>query len=86
MLYNFNSIKVRLKRGLSGSTNQHIHQFQFHKGTIKTSNNCLCLPQDLLHFNSIKVRLKLGNLMKHLRVISIFQFHKGTIKTVISEL
>ena len=57
------------------------HQFQFHKGTIKTlgdSNNEVSRQ----NFNSIKVRLKhVLNQSKKLE-IEKFQFHKGTIKTV----
>ena len=55
-IINFNSIKVRLE--LDGSENITIeNEFQFHKGTIRTSaidyHN-----QKALNFNSIKVRLE----------------------------
>ena len=55
-------------------------QFQFHKGTIKTSPNkgeYNFVP----YFNSIKVQLKLdGNCLNS--ASPSFQFHKGTIKTL----
>ena len=58
------------------------HQFQFHKGTIKTRQ----LPSEkllMLNFNSIKVRLKRASDVNLKAKLSVFQFHKGTIKTVI---
>ena len=55
-------------------------EFQFHKGTIKTSRNrILCTNHK--HFNSIKVRLKQSRVAETLSSV-VFQFHKGTIKTL----
>ena len=54
-------------------------RFQFHKGTIKTYQQCI-LSALVLHFNSIKVRLK-PVVFVCCDVTSLFQFHKGTIKT-----
>ena len=39
MTNNFNSIKVRLKRYHTEEDIHLIHQFQFHKGTIKTDES-----------------------------------------------
>ena len=58
--------------------------FQFHKGTIKTSNYPLFSTLNLSNFNSIKVRLKLILQMQN-NILMKFQFHKGTIKTHILE-
>ena len=55
--------------------------FQFHKGTIKTSE-LIRFCQNLKNFNSIKVRLKHPTVAK-LMQIAKFQFHKGTIKTFV---
>ena len=54
---NFNSIKVQL-RPLGDDIQTVQHQgFQFHKGTIKTTN--LNFPLQLIkYFNSIKVQLR----------------------------
>ena len=35
-MYDFNSIKVRLKRLWNGTDENYSMKFQFHKGTIKT--------------------------------------------------
>ena len=53
----FNSIKVRLKRFYLANRTVRSVEFQFHKGTIKTSlsSSLVFFPSD---FNSIKVRLK----------------------------
>ena len=56
---NFNSIKVRLKRG-TAEYYDFDNGFQFHKGTIKTHNKVV-QTQTHVHFNSIKVRLKHSN-------------------------
>ena len=74
----FNSIKVRLKPCSSRKHNL-LQKFQFHKGTIKTSN-CHCGLVFLSNFNSIKVRLKHKMVLSSIKTI-LFQFHKGTIKT-----
>ena len=74
----FNSIKVRLEQ----NNNNHsalAHQFQFHKGAIRT----VLQRYDLLeahHFNSIKVRLE-HRCTPVLDYAHIFQFHKGAIRT-----
>ena len=76
--FNFNSIKVRLKRSVNGEA-FFFSQFQFHKGTIKTSA-VFSLALACSYFNSIKVRLKLV-VAAISGVVLGFQFHKGTIKT-----
>ena len=53
----FNSIKVRLEL-LFGTVEVGLHQFQFHKGAIRTFEN-LSNTELLSNFNSIKVRLEL---------------------------
>ncbi len=53
----FNSIKVRLKHGVGREFVNVEHEFQFHKGTIKTLLDALIYPANR-NFNSIKVRLK----------------------------
>ena len=74
----FNSIKVRLELG-NTTPILFLHQFQFHKGTIRTIPETS--PYQLYnHFNSIKVRLEQLNPLKVLVKI-LFQFHKGTIRT-----
>ena len=77
----FNSIKVRLKRKSKQLTSSLLQTFQFHKGTIKTSNATMTVTQ-IAHFNSIKVRLKPSS-AKANDLRSAFQFHKGTIKTYV---
>ena len=57
----FNSIKVRLKLSSEKICNYE-HQFQFHKGTIKTLLKRLFIKH-YLYFNSIKVRLKHANVV-----------------------
>ena len=53
----FNSIKVRLKLHNLCRLQVQKHEFQFHKGTIKTRHRS-CSQETLTYFNSIKVRLK----------------------------
>ena len=53
---NFNSIKVRLEHVMRDIRNI-LEQFQFHKGTIRTSEKAYTLKTDP-DFNSIKVRLE----------------------------
>ena len=53
---NFNSIKVQLKPHLMYE-NDEDWEFQFHKGTIKTTCKYLC-GNVSTNFNSIKVQLK----------------------------
>ena len=55
--FDFNSIKVRLKLNDPSAYNIDDILFQFHKGTIKTTNEHI-LPAQADNFNSIKVRLK----------------------------
>ena len=55
-LYDFNSIKVRLKLEVTIKL-VFLHRFQFHKGTIKTLIS-VHLMSLVSNFNSIKVRLK----------------------------
>ena len=77
----FNSIKVRLEQIWRTLPNS-LYTFQFHKGTIRTSNiNIRFL--NLLNFNSIKVRLEPTSWCSTTSVIGVFQFHKGTIRTVL---
>ena len=47
-------------------------KFQFHKGTIKTLQECACRSSDY-NFNSIKVQLRqeISTRCQRLRVISI---------------
>ena len=76
---NFNSIKVRLKQE---STILVIcsSEFQFHKGTIKTSIlNLLILLQSKFQFH--KGTIKTLPLLPLTLCLIRFQFHKGTIKT-----
>ena len=42
-IQNFNSIKVRLERGIVDGINKSISEFQFHKGTIRTTTHTLCI-------------------------------------------
>ena len=56
------------------------HQFQFHKGTIKTVTRNET-KYTIRNFNSIKVRLKLAAAGLSAVGSALFQFHKGTIKT-----
>ena len=81
-LHNFNSIKVRLK--LYDRINIIIFQtlFQFHKGTIKTSD-ILAVPSplDVFQFHKGTIKTPLG--IVSFPLILIFQFHKGTIKTLV---
>ncbi len=76
----FNSIKVRLKLYFLILLKITYKQFQFHKGTIKTSNH----PPSTearegfqFHKGTIKTMLRAG----YIESIRPFQFHKGTIKT-----
>ena len=56
IMFNFNSIKVRLERARPGAL-VGIRQFQFHKGTIRTHKQIIAELKDT-NFNSIKVRLE----------------------------
>ena len=55
---NFNSIKVRLEQALQKWKEVSL-RFQFHKGTIRTSQKQGELAVQNKYFNSIKVRLEL---------------------------
>ena len=75
----FNSIKVRLELvGSAISAGANI-LFQFHKGTIRTTENDK-EQKNFSHFNSIKVRLEHINDI-YSTADTTFQFHKGTIRT-----
>ena len=78
MLTNFNSIKVRLEP-LFSLGRDTLTEFQFHKGTIRTSS-FLVSSRNLTHFNSIKVRLE-HQFPQKMSTDCLFQFHKGTIRT-----
>ena len=56
------------------------HEFQFHKGTIRTRLT-RCTPWGLPNFNSIKVRLEPLDSATQSDLNVEFQFHKGTIRT-----
>ena len=53
----FNSIKVRLEQPRKSKMKMHVHEFQFHKGTIRTQGTHNGGGGDV-RFNSIKVRLE----------------------------
>ena len=74
----FNSIKVRLELA-SKNAYDSLHEFQFHKGTIRTVIT-KAVNGVIMYFNSIKVRLELERKYFCSDYI-IFQFHKGTIRT-----
>ena len=77
----FNSIKVQLKQKIANELKVKIFEFQFHKGTIKTTKTFKSKIMANENFNSIKVQLK-QSLLAFDFFINKFQFHKGTIKTV----
>ena len=54
----FNSIKVQLEQEPPNITPTELSEFQFHKGTIRTSQKLILVLQSLLDFNSIKVQLE----------------------------
>ena len=54
--------------------------FQFHKGTIRTLQEC-SVTHDYERFNSIKVRLERFSASLSCVYLQKFQFHKGTIRT-----
>ena len=53
----FNSIKVRLKENRADQQPSRRHEFQFHKGAIKSHGHVVSVVV-VIGFNSIKVRLK----------------------------
>ena len=75
----FNSIKVRLEQ-LTPSSVVYSDQFQFHKGTIRTSIKTVQRHRENINFNSIKVRLEPKGGTADAPTLR-FQFHKGTIRT-----
>ena len=79
---NFNSIKVRLEPPVNSGA-LAVPPFQFHKGTIRTSNNQGNINVDFNNFNSIKVRLEQSYYLSPESIKDLFQFHKGTIRTSI---
>ena len=79
MVAYFNSIKVQLEP--QGFHCVVIHQqFQFHKGTIRTTV-AKALRRFDIHFNSIKVQLEPSIPSHQCPLSTVFQFHKGTIRT-----
>ena len=74
----FNSIKVRLKLMTTISSGLTM-TFQFHKGTIKTSNWSR-FAYNGLYFKSIKVRLKLPNRKGNERRVRHFNSIKVRLK------
>ena len=80
-MWDFNSIKVRLKPALSKHRiHPAYHSFQFHKGTIKTETELRDKFRKLLfqfHKGTIKTTLSFISFL----IACLFQFHKGTIKT-----
>ena len=76
----FNSIKVQLEQ-IERNPYSLKQKFQFHKGTIRTTNTGKFYIKDT-YFNSIKVQLEQMCFNLRLKVNIIFQFHKGTIRTV----
>ena len=79
MQEDFNSIKVRLKPGYTGTVSS-IKSFQFHKGTIKTYLGLGKISKSQ-KFQFHKGTIKTIEFTAALSGITIFQFHKGTIKT-----
>ena len=75
---NFNSIKVQLEQ-YRGKPRKQPSVFQFHKGTIRTSD-LKKHYSELAHFNSIKVQLE-RETTHAMMMNNPFQFHKGTIRT-----
>ena len=79
MVANFNSIKVQLELGISVRALVKIVSFQFHKGTIRTT--------ELQEISSIIFLFQFHKgTIRTLRCKSftadvVFQFHKGTIRT-----
>ena len=75
----FNSIKVQLKQDIFAYA-PYCRVFQFHKGTIKTSD-AFYSQTAYKGFQFHKGTIKTTKLKKNgIRQI-LFQFHKGTIKT-----
>ena len=77
----FNSIKVRLEPPIDQQPDEQ-RLFQFHKGTIRTSDGRQREMEDFYNFNSIKVRLELYDGERVFYGVNGFQFHKGTIRTM----
>ena len=72
---------VRLKPGQRHFDKIASPKFQFHNGSIKTSD-LLIRKAALAHFNSTMVRLKHNNKYEKQNYLSVFQFHNGSIKTL----
>ena len=80
-MWDFNSIKVRLKPALSKHRiHPAYHSFQFHKGTIKTETELRDKFRKLL-FQFHKGTIKTVYSVTTAPTSILFQFHKGTIKT-----
>ena len=79
MMFNFNSIKVRLER----KSNKNRLKRKFHFNSIKVrleQEKAYYIEEEDWDFNSIKVRLEPIKVFYGLGR-SKFQFHKGTIRT-----
>ena len=78
--FDFNSIKVQLEPG-SHQGFHDCHEFQFHKGTIRTGTPA---PNGLidLYFNSIKVQLERVNSPSGSLLISHFNSIKVQLEPV----
>ena len=75
----FNSIKVQLERLALALLNGN-GRFQFHKGTIRTTEGCL--PSPLFSpFQFHKGTIRTSSSVEASLEPSLFQFHKGTIRT-----
>ena len=77
---NFNSIKVRLE--LENCSNCYRKcEFQFHKGTIRTSIwHYVFVISPLFQFHKGTIRTSEAHLSRN--AFDVFQFHKGTIRTI----
>ena len=78
-MFNFNSIKVRLKHNNQNKPFDK-PKFQFHKGTIKTPGH----PDgtrivEIFQFHKGTIKTTNSDFTTAAR--KLFQFHKGTIKT-----
>ncbi len=72
---------VRLKAEKGFEVHKWKKLFQFHNGTIKSSNTSSEVDASF-YFNSIMVRLKVCDKCASIVFSEIFQFHNGTIKRI----
>ena len=77
----FNSIKVQLELNVNPVTSFRL-EFQFHKGTIRTTKETEIRSKQICDFNSIKVQLEHETSLRTFARAHKFQFHKGTIRTL----